>query len=102
MERCSGNEKSSTRDEHTNNLREDRIDLFDSMGFVDDGNTDFKILRNKPASDNFRALVVESSQGDNVEIWSPLFEFTVPILECGLGYDDQVRARDIPVVFKIS
>ena len=76
MERRSGDEKSSTRDERANNLRKDRIDVFDSMGFVDDDvlerkflqgsrfdqahfvccNTDLEILSNEPGSDNFRTF----------------------------------------------
>jgi hypothetical protein len=122
LERCAGDEQSSTRDEGANDLREDRIDILDSMGFVDDdilerkflqsslfdqahfvrSNTDFEILRNEPASNNFRAFFFGAGQSDNVEIRGPLLEFTMPVLEGRLGDDNEVRPRDIPVVFKVS
>ena len=75
--------------------------LFDQAHFIL-GNTHFKILRNEPAGDNFCAFFFGASQCNDIEIGSPLLEFTVPVLESRLGYDNQVRARDIPVVFKIG
>ena len=122
LKRCSGDEKSSTRDERANNLREDGIDVFDSMGFVNNdiferkflqssrfdqahfirGNTNMEILSNEPGSNNFRTFVFSASQHGKAEIRSPLLEFTVPVLKCRLGYNNQVRPRDISVMFEIS
>ena len=75
--------------------------LFDQAHFVR-SNTDFEILRNEPASNNFCVFFFGASQSDNVKIWGPLLEFTMPVLEGRLGEDDKVRPRDIPVVFKVS
>ena len=58
--------------------------------------------RNEPAHDNFRAIFFGACQGNDIEIGSPLLEFTMPVLKSRLGYNDQMRAGNIPIVFKIG
>jgi predicted enzyme involved in methoxymalonyl-ACP biosynthesis len=82
-------------------LREDGIDVLNSMRFVDDDileaeflerrfldeadlitcYADFEVLRDESVRDDFCALVFCTSEEDNVKVRSPLFELARPILE---------------------
>ena len=75
--------------------------------FLDQANfvardADLEVLRQKAACDNFRALFLGAREKGNVEVRSPLPEFTRPVLQRRFWNDDEMKARDRALVLKVS
>jgi hypothetical protein len=82
-------------------LSEERVDIFDTVGFVDDdifkrellerrllyetdfirGYTDIEILRDESIGNDLCAFLLGTSQNDNIYIRRPLLKLSSPVLK---------------------
>jgi hypothetical protein len=103
-------------------LREDRVDVLDSVRLINDDiletelleytffdqadfvarDADLEVLRQKASCDNFRALFLGAREKGNVEVRSPLLEFARPVLQRRFWNNNKVKARGRALVLKIS
>ena len=65
--------------------------FFDQADFVT-RNTDFEVLRQETVRDDFGAFFFGACEKRDVEVGTPFFKFTRPILQRRFWYDDQVQA----------
>ena len=118
----SRNEKPTSRQKGANNLRQNGVGVFDTVGLVDDdvlkgellqrgaltqaqlirGDENVKILRNEPVGDDFRSLFLGSCQDGDIDVWCPIGELPSPILQCRLRYNNQMRTVDVLVVLQVG
>jgi len=63
---------------------------------------DLKVLRDEAGRDGLRTLLLSAAKDDDVHVRRPLPELVSPVLEGGLGNDDEVGRRDVAVVFEVG
>lgn len=62
---------------------------------------DFEVLRDEAGRDDLRALL-RAAKDDDVHVRRPLPELASPVLEGGLGNDDEVGPRYVAVVLEVG
>lgn len=64
------------------------------------GDADVEVLRDEPASDDFGALLLGTSENDDIDVRRPPFELASPVLQGRFWDDDQMGAGDLAMMFK--
>ena len=66
------------------------------------GDTDVELLVDEPVMDELLALVLGALQDEHVNVGSPLLELLQPVVQGGLGDDDQMRTQHGPKMAQIA
>ena len=72
--------------------------LLDETDFVG-SDAHIEILRDEAGRDELGTLFFRARENDRVDVGSPLAEFASPVLERGLGNNNEMRTRCIRLVF---
>ena len=63
---------------------------------------DLRVLRDEAGHDGLRTLLLSAAKDDDVHVRRPLPELANPVLEGGLGNDDEVGRGDVTGVFEVG
>jgi hypothetical protein len=122
LQRRARDEQAPAARERAHDLREDAVRVLDAVRLVNDdvlerelleralldqaelvrGHDDLERLREQPLRDDLRTFLLRALQDDDVDVRCPVLELALPVLQCALGDDDDVRAGDASVVLEVG
>lgn len=122
LQRRSGNKQPISRVKDADDLSEGRLLVLDAMCFVHDdvfpgellevgflaqnhfvgGDHDVEILCEDALVDQFGTLLLGALEHEDINTGRPVLEFALPVIECGFGDGDKMRAGDAGDVAEVS